>query len=229
DLVAEHRAGLDLPRARTGLAVLVRRDHEHVVAARSLAQRAHGDGNGRARRAHGNADGHRGARCRRVGGALDPPADHGGAGRAGGGSASGACASGACRWASSTEMASAASTVPASTTWPGVCMTWRTVPGSSFRRVIERRAMTVPIDVVGWRCSRAFATAAVTDSIGSGWFADAAPASCLDAYFHAARAPPVPTTVASSRTDPIRPRRLMSDALLAYPRARFELEPPPPD
>src|SRR5204862_5713727 len=84
-------------------------------------------------------------------------------------------------------------------------------------------------DVVVWRCSRAFATATVTDSIGSGWFADAAPASCLDAYFHAARAPPVPTTVASSRTDPIRPRRLMSDALLAYPRARFELEPPPPD
>src|SRR5213594_2902617 len=81
DLVAEHRAARNLPRVRTGLAVLVRRDHEHLVAARSLAQRAHGDGNGRARRADGNADAHRGARCRRVGGALDPRADHGVAGR----------------------------------------------------------------------------------------------------------------------------------------------------
>jgi len=56
-------------------------------------------------------------------------------------------------------------------------MTWRTVPGRSLRRVIERNAKTVPIDVVVRRCSRFFATATVTDSIGSGWFAEAASVS----------------------------------------------------
>jgi len=47
-------------------------------------------------------------------------------------------------------------------------MMWWTVPGSSLRREIERSARTVPIDVVVCRCSRSVATAAVTDSMGSG-------------------------------------------------------------
>ena len=54
-----------------------------------------------------------------------------------------------CAWRSacSTETSRATSTVPASTTWPGVSRTCRTVPGSSFRKVTERSARTVPIAV----------------------------------------------------------------------------------
>ena len=60
DLVAEHRRRSARGRScARGLAVLARRDHEHVVAGRSLAQRAHGDGDGRARRADRDAHAHR--------------------------------------------------------------------------------------------------------------------------------------------------------------------------
>ena len=57
------------------------------------------------------------------------------------------------------------------------------------------------------------ATATVTDSIGSGWLADAAAASCMDVYFHTARPAPVPTTAASSSKDPIQPRRMSANVL----------------
>jgi hypothetical protein len=38
--------------------------------------------------------------------------------------------------------------VPAPTIWPGVRLTARTVPETSFCSVIERSAVTVPIAVV---------------------------------------------------------------------------------
>ena len=53
-------------------------------------------------------------------------------------------------------------------------LTCRTVPGSSLRKVIERNARTVPIEVVVGRCRISCASATVTDSIGSGWLAEAA-------------------------------------------------------
>src|SRR6185503_16518213 len=60
----------------------------------------------------------------------------------------------------------------------------------------------------------------VTDSIGSGWFAEAATVACMDVYFQAARPTPTETTATSSRKDPIQLRRFMRDALpnasLAY-------------
>jgi hypothetical protein len=87
------------------------------------------------------------------------------------------------------------------------------VPGSSLRNVIDRNARTVPMDVAVWRCSTSFAKATVTDSIGSGWFAEAATVACIDVYFHAARPTPTDTTVTSSRKDPIQLRRFIRDAL----------------
>ena len=49
---------------RARLALLVRRDHEHVIALRSLAQRARRNGDRVARRADRHADAHRSARAR---------------------------------------------------------------------------------------------------------------------------------------------------------------------
>src|SRR5262245_30525187 len=54
--------------------------------------------------------------------------------------------------------------------------------------------------------------ATVTDSVGSGWFAEAAWFSCMDAYFHTARPTPTATTMMSSREDPIQLRRFMINA-----------------
>jgi hypothetical protein len=79
-----------------------------------------------------------------------------------------ASASSASSSACSTETSRATSNAPASTTWPGVSVARLTVPDTSLRKVIERRASTVPTEVVVARCSRSPATAAVTDSIGSG-------------------------------------------------------------
>src|SRR5512144_2947578 len=69
------------------------------------------------------------------------------------------------------------------------------------------------MDVAVWRCSTSLAKATVTDSIGSGWFAEAAAASCMDVYFHAARPTPTDTTATSNRKDPIQLRRFIRDAL----------------
>ncbi len=85
----------------------------------------------------------------------------------------------------------------------------------SLRSVIERSASTVPIDVVVGACSRCLATATVTDSIGSGWLAYAAPAACIDAYFQTASATPVPTTATSNTEDLIQRRRFMSGVALS--------------
>ena len=129
-------------------------------------------------------------------------------------SARAACASCAFSSASSTETSSATSTVPASTISPGR----RASPGApcrrtSLRSVIERSASTVPIDVVVARCSRSVATATVTASIGSGWLAAAASASWTDAYFHAARPPPVRDDSHEQQKGPIQLRRFPRGAL----------------
>ena len=112
--------------------------------------------------------------------------------------------------ASSTETSRATSTAPASTTWPGVSVTSRTVPGSSFLSVMERKAMTVPMAVVVRRCSRSVAIATVTASIGSGWSAAAAMAFWMVAYFQAPSPTATPSTLSSRSIDAIQPRRLMS-------------------
>ena len=79
---------------------------------------------------------------------------------------------------------------------------------------MERSARTVPIDVVVRRCSRSVATAAVTTSIGSGWFAEAAAEAAMSVYFQAARPAPVATTVARSTTDAIHPREFRNARLM---------------
>ena len=102
---------------------------------------------------------------------------------------------------------------PARRSGPASRSTSRTVPASSFRSVIERSASTVPIDVVSARCSRSFATATVTDSIGSGWLASAASApSNGRSTFHAARPRRATARPRAGATDPIRPRRFMGGA-----------------
>jgi hypothetical protein len=53
------------------------------------------------------------------------------------------------------------------------------------------------------------ATAAVTDSIGSGWFADEAASFLRLVYFHAARLPPRSSTMATRTMDPTQPRELL--------------------
>jgi len=50
---------------------------------------------------------------------------------------------------------------------------------------MERRATTVPMAVVVGRCSIGLATAAATDSIGSGWFARPASEASIEAGFRA--------------------------------------------
>src|SRR5690348_1354373 len=88
-------------------------------------------------------------------------------------------------------------------------MAWRTVPASSLRSVIDVSARIVPTDVVVGRYCRAFATAMVTDSMGSGWLAAAASAFRTEARFQATR-PPAVTASATSRTaDPVQPRLLI--------------------
>ena len=62
----------DPARLRAGLAVLVRRDHENVIAFRPLAQRAHGNGDRRLRGADRNPNAHRCAGRRRACGVFDP-------------------------------------------------------------------------------------------------------------------------------------------------------------
>jgi hypothetical protein len=101
------------------------------------------------------------------------------------------------------------SNVPASTTCPGVRATSRTVPGSSLRRVTDRSARTVPVEVVVSRYWWLSAAVAVTDSIGSGWFAEAASAARREDRLEAARPAPVAATASSSREDPIQARELM--------------------
>src|SRR5690348_5944478 len=92
-------------------------------------------------------------------------------------------------------------------------MAWRTVPASSLRSVIDVRARIVPTDVVVGRYCRAFATAMVTDSMGSGCRAAAASAFRTEARFQATR-PPAVTTSAKSRTaDPVQPRLLNTRGL----------------
>jgi hypothetical protein len=81
------------------------------------------------------------------------------------------------------------------------------VPARALRNVTERVASTVPIAVTAWRCSRGVATAVVTASAGSGWLDAAASASWMVPFFHAARTPPVASSVTSSRKDAIHPRR----------------------
>src|SRR5262249_35351633 len=93
----------------------------------------------------------------------------------------------------------------------------RTVPASSLRRVIDRNAMTVPIDVDRSRSSCALATATVTDSIGSGCCPAAALALRIDEYFHAASAPAVATSTTIRTTAPIQPRRLIAEVLRSSP------------
>ena len=85
-------------------------------------------------------------------------------------------------------------------------MTSRTVPGSSFRRVIDRNARTVPMDVVVGRYSCGWAIAMVIASMGSGKLADAAIACCTERNFHAASAPPTSSTTRINAIDPIQPR-----------------------
>src|SRR5262245_60948195 len=62
DLVTQHRAALDRARMDAGRAVLLRRDHEDVVSARSLAQGVHRNRDRRLRRSDRNTDTHRRAR-----------------------------------------------------------------------------------------------------------------------------------------------------------------------
>ena len=66
DLVAQHRAALHRPHVRAGLAGPVGGDHEHVVAARALAQRAHRNGDRLAGRPDRDLHPHRGAGRRRA-------------------------------------------------------------------------------------------------------------------------------------------------------------------
>ncbi len=123
-------------------------------------------------------------------------------------SARDSCASSAFSSASSTETSRPTRTLPASTTVPGTSATWRTVPASSLRRVIERSAMTVPIaTVVGW-CWIGCAVATATDSIGSGWLAKPASEASIELLFQSASPAPIPSTAASSSTDPIHRLRI---------------------
>src|SRR6185295_10748997 len=96
---------------------------------------------------------------------------------------------------------------------PGASATWRTVPGSSLRRVIEFSARTVPTDVVVGRYCRARATASVTDSMGSGWLAAAASAFRAEACFQATRLPAVRASVPNRTADPTQPRLFMTNGL----------------
>src|SRR5204862_2420248 len=100
-------------------------------------------------------------------------------------------------------------TVPESRSGRGACSTWRTVPESSLRRVMELSARTVPTEVVVGRYCRARATARVTDSMGSGWLAAAASAFRAAACFQATRLPAVTRSVPSSTADPTQPRLFM--------------------
>ncbi len=100
----------------------------------------------------------------------------------------------ACNSASSTETSSATKIVPASTIWPGVRRVWRTVPANSLRTVIERSAITVPMEVVVRLCSRSRAIATATVSAGSGWLAAAVLVSSIDTCFQAASATPTVRT-----------------------------------
>jgi hypothetical protein len=76
--------------------------------------------------------------------------------------------------------------------------------------VIERRARTVPTDVVLGRFCVAAATAAVIDSIASGWLADAASDARSDERFQAARPTARARTIVTSRADPTQPREFMT-------------------
>src|SRR5207249_10303936 len=96
----------------------------------------------------------------------------------------------------------------------GTSDTWRTVPGSSLRRVIELSARMVPTDVVVGRYWRSLATARVTDSTGSGWRAAAASALRAEARFQATRLPAVRAGVANSTADPVKPRLFTKRRLL---------------
>src|SRR5437660_63734 len=92
---------------------------------------------------------------------------------------------------------------------PGASITWRTVPESSLRRVMELSARMVPTEVVVGRYCRARATARVTDSMGSGWLAAAASAFRAAACFQATRLPAVTRSVPNSTADPTQPRLFM--------------------
>jgi hypothetical protein len=81
-----------------------------------------------------------------------------------------------------------------------------------LRKVIERRATTVPMAAVVGRCGRCSALAAMTDSIGSGWFAAAALAALMEMYFHKPSAPAPPTTTASRAIDATRLRLFIGAA-----------------
>jgi hypothetical protein len=56
DLIADHRATFHLPHMSSTLLILVRRDHEHLIAAWPLTQRADRDGNGFTRETNGNSN-----------------------------------------------------------------------------------------------------------------------------------------------------------------------------
>src|SRR5687768_14218729 len=75
DLVAEHGAARHLPQLRAQLALLVRGEHEDVVAARSLAQRAHRHDDRLRRLSDGHLDAHRGAGRRAASAALEARAN----------------------------------------------------------------------------------------------------------------------------------------------------------
>src|SRR5262245_36932186 len=93
---------------------------------------------------------------------------------------------------------------------PEVSATLWTFPGTSFRSVIDRSARTVPIEDVVRRYWRSVATAAVTDSIGSGWLAEATSACRRDARFEAARPAAIAPIVTNSRADPKKVRLFIS-------------------
>src|SRR6185295_8999385 len=71
DLVVEHHAALDLLYVNPGAPILVRRDHEDLISARPLTERADRDGNSLARYADRNADPDRSARRGSMVGARD--------------------------------------------------------------------------------------------------------------------------------------------------------------
>src|SRR5215510_6725901 len=62
DFIAEHRAAFDLLDVRAGTAILIVRDHEHLVSLRPFTQCAHRNGDGLTRGADRYTDPHRGAR-----------------------------------------------------------------------------------------------------------------------------------------------------------------------
>jgi hypothetical protein len=88
--------------------------------------------------------------------------------------------------------------------------------------VIERNAITVPTAVVEGVCWRDFASAAITDSIGSGWDAAAATADWIALYFHIPRITAPPTMMASSTADDFKWRLFMGEVLEQREPVRVE-------